>query len=110
MREQYIYQGEENDQLFEAIYNHKGGETCGQCDQSKVIERAPRKNLSPKIHYGTIGSTNAVIKDSGAREKLKMDLGILCVEMEAAGLMDESPCLVICGICDYADTHKNKSW
>jgi nucleoside phosphorylase len=34
-------------------------------------------------------------------------LGVLYVEMEAAGLMDELPCLVIRGICDYADSHKN---
>lgn len=39
------------------------------------------------------------------------DLGdIICVEMEAAGLMDSFPCLVIRGICDYADSHKNKKW
>jgi hypothetical protein len=30
--------------------------------------------------------------------------------MEAAGLMNDFPCLVIRGICDYADTHKNKEW
>jgi nucleoside phosphorylase len=30
--------------------------------------------------------------------------------MEAAGLMDHFPCLVIRGICDYSDTHKNKEW
>jgi hypothetical protein len=30
--------------------------------------------------------------------------------MEAAGLMDTFPCLVIRGICDYADSHKNKTW
>jgi nucleoside phosphorylase len=30
--------------------------------------------------------------------------------MEAAGLMDDFPCLVIRGICDYADSHKNKRW
>ena len=35
---------------------------------------------------------------------------MLCVEMEAAGLMDDFPCLVIRGICDYADSHKNKRW
>ena len=35
---------------------------------------------------------------------------MLCVEMEAAGLMDEFPCLVIRGICDYADSHKDKRW
>jgi hypothetical protein len=35
---------------------------------------------------------------------------VLCVEMDAAGLMDEFPCAVIRGICDYADSHKNKHW
>jgi Cdc6-like AAA superfamily ATPase len=34
----------------------------------------------------------------------------MCVEMEAAGLMDTFPCLVIRGICDYADSHKNDRW
>ena len=29
--------------------------------------------------------------------------------MEAAGL-DDFQCLVIRGICDYADSHKNKIW
>jgi len=36
--------------------------------------------------------------------------GVLCFEMEAAGLMNSFPCLVIRGICDYADSHKNKKW
>jgi hypothetical protein len=30
--------------------------------------------------------------------------------MEAAGLMNSFPCLVVRGICDYADSHKNKRW
>lgn len=34
----------------------------------------------------------------------------MCFEMEAAGLMNNFPCLVIRGICDYADSHKNKKW
>lgn len=33
-----------------------------------------------------------------------------CVEMEAAGLMNNYPCVVVRGICDYADSHKNKDW
>ena len=36
--------------------------------------------------------------------------GVLCFEMEAAGLMNSFPCLVVRGICDYADSHKNKRW
>jgi hypothetical protein len=34
----------------------------------------------------------------------------LCFEREAAGLMDVFPCLVIRGICYYADSHRNKGW
>ena len=29
--------------------------------------------------------------------------------MEAAGLMNSFPCLVVRGICDYCDSHKNKT-
>ena len=110
MEEEYLYPGMEHDQLFEATYHHKGGKICRLCDRSKVVERAPRRKSAPRIHYGTIGSANEVIKDSETRDKLRTDLGILCVEMEAAGLIDEFSCLVIRGICDYADSHKNKSW
>ncbi|KAE8338716.1 nucleoside phosphorylase domain-containing protein [Aspergillus arachidicola] len=35
---------------------------------------------------------------------------VLCFEMEAAGLMNHFPCLVIRGICDHSDSHKNKAW
>lgn len=50
------------------------------------------------------------MKDGCTRDKLARDLGIICFEMEAAGLMNNFPCLVIRGICDYADSHKNKQW
>ena len=30
--------------------------------------------------------------------------------MQVAGLVDTFLCLVIRGICDYADSHKNKQW
>jgi hypothetical protein len=53
---------------------------------------------------------NWVHQRSETRDKLRKDLGILCVEMEAAGLMDDFHCLVIRSICDYADSHKNKWW
>jgi nucleoside phosphorylase len=109
-KKQYEYQGEKHDQLFEATYDHEGGTTCRNCDQTKVVERPSRDDTNPEIHYGTIGSGNAVIKDGRTRERLRKDLGVLCIEMEAAGLMDEFSCLVIRGICDYADSHKNKRW
>jgi hypothetical protein len=30
--------------------------------------------------------------------------------MEAAGIMNQFPCLVIRGICDYGDSHKSEDW
>jgi nucleoside phosphorylase len=65
-----------------------------------------------RVHYGLIASGNQVIKDATFRDKLVKDLGghVLCIEMEAAGLVNDFPCIVIRGICDYADSHKNKNW
>jgi nucleoside phosphorylase len=93
--EQYFYQGADYDLLFESTYHHSDGKNCSGCDRRRVIRRAPRKTTLPIVHHGTIGSGNQVIKDAVTREKLRKDLGIICVEMEAAGLMDEFPCLVI---------------
>ena len=59
----------------------------------------------------SIASGNQVIKDAAVRDRLSAELGgVLCFEMEAAGLMNSFPCLVVRGICDYADSHKNKRW
>jgi nucleoside phosphorylase len=106
--EEYVYPGIEYDQLFEATYSHEGGKTCRWRDRSKVVERALRKNSAPRIHYSTIRSANDVIKDSKTRNKLRTDLGILCIKMEAASLIDLFPYIVIRSICDYVDLHKNK--
>jgi nucleoside phosphorylase len=51
-----------------------------------------------------------VIKHGNTRDKIAKEEGVICFEMEAAGLMDNFRCLVIRGICDYADSHKNKVW
>jgi nucleoside phosphorylase len=51
-----------------------------------------------------------LIKDATVRDKLAAEKDVLCFEMKAAGLMNHFPCLVIRGICDYSDSHKNKEW
>jgi len=50
------------------------------------------------------------MKDALIRDRLAAEKDVLCFEMEAAGLMNHFPCLVIRGICDYSDSHKNKEW
>ncbi|KAI1774165.1 purine and uridine phosphorylase [Hypoxylon cercidicola] len=119
----YLRSDSLEDILFKADYDHvsgndeegeeeeegEEGESCRYCDKTKVVKMKPR---DMRVHYGLIASGNSVIKDSTFRDKLRRDLdgAVLCVEMEAAGLMDNFPCIVIRGICDYADSHKNKAW
>jgi nucleoside phosphorylase len=109
---EYTYQGAEYDQLFEATYDHNiGGDgTCEECDTSKLLQRSDRGSSDPVVHYGVIASGNSVVKDGAIRDRLGETDDVLCFEMEAAGLMDNLPSIVIRGICDYADSHKNKRW
>ena len=110
MGQTYRYQGADHDQLFEATYDHEGDKTCDECDPKLIVQRPAREDFSPRIHYGNIASGNEVIKHGITRDNIAKDLGVICFEMEAAGLMDNFRCLVIRGICDYADSHKNKIW
>jgi hypothetical protein len=111
MREMFKYQGIELDQLFEADYDHRNSRRgCESCDKGHLLTRWSRNTSDPVIHYGLIGSANQVIGHGATREMLRQEEGILCFETEAAGLMDTFSCLVIRGICDYSDTHKNKCW
>ncbi|KAL4975559.1 hypothetical protein BDW66DRAFT_66337 [Aspergillus desertorum] len=108
----FSHPGAEHDVLFESDYDHaaKSGASCHSCDLSKLVHRGPRNSHSPHIHYGLIASGNQVMRNGKTREQLRNDLNVLCFEMEAAGIVDVFPCLVIRGICDYSDSHKNKIW
>jgi nucleoside phosphorylase len=83
------------DQLFEANYNHVKGDTCEHCDEQRLVERKPR-DQEIMVHYGTIASGNQVMRDATERDRVSSELGgVLCFEMEAAGLMNHILCLVI---------------
>ncbi|KAJ5496769.1 hypothetical protein N7463_008756 [Penicillium fimorum] len=106
-----------SDQLYRSQVVHPvdGDSTCAlSCgeDPSYLVPRSPRTDDddNPAIHYGLIASANQLMKDALIRDKLAAEKDVLCFEMEAAGLMNHFPCLVIRGICDYADSHKNKAW
>ena len=51
------------------------------------------------------------MQDAKSRDEIRdQHQGVLCIEMEAAGVDASRPCLVIRGIADYADSHKGHSW
>ncbi|KAL3452342.1 hypothetical protein BJX65DRAFT_303177 [Aspergillus insuetus] len=76
-----------------------------------MVVHRPQRDENVAIFFGTIASGNQVIKDGHTRDKINNALeGVLCFEMEAAGVVNLLPCLVVRGICDYADSHKNKAF
>ncbi|KAI3549149.1 pfs domain-containing protein [Colletotrichum filicis] len=129
----FIHQGLQNDRLFASTSTHVENakaqaqplllpdqhredtieySDCALCDPQQEIKRPYRKDTNPRIHYGIIASGNSLVKDSVSRDQILQNIGTqcLCFEMEAAGLMNHFPCLVIRGICDYADSHKKDRW
>jgi len=106
----YGYPGRENDTLYCSQCDGPGSSgSCNNCSEGKM-ERPTREDDYPSFWYGTIASGNELMKNAAERDRIGEEFGALCVEMEAAGLMNDFPCLVIRGICDYADSHKNDIW
>ncbi|KAL9628781.1 MAG: hypothetical protein Q9204_005667 [Flavoplaca sp. TL-2023a] len=109
--------GPDADHLFDPGYHHQDDaklcENCCDTGNSKSRQdrgrKAYREKDTPLAHYGTIGSGNSLVVGSKEREHLYGEFGTICFEMEAAALMDYR-CLVIRGISDYSDSHKNKAW
>ena len=100
-----------SDDLFESSYVHQDNRPdCRECDRLKLVPRPSRESNDPKVHYGAIASGNHVMRDGEVRDTFAKELDVICFEMEAAGLGDALPCISIRGICDYADSHKNKQW
>ena len=107
------------DRLYQAGVNHpsEGEAKLASCaevcvDESSLVPR-PRRTEdedNPAIHYGLVASSNQLMKDAVIRDRLVEKKDVLCFEMEAAGLVNHFPCLIVRGICDYSDTHKNKEW
>ena len=118
LRDEYKRPDPHTDRLYQASHTHPRdknkvncSEACGN-DPSNLVHRQERiedKDI-PKIHYGVIASGNTLMKNAEERDRLAKEKDVLCFEMEAAGLRKDFPCLVIRGICDYSDSHKNKEW
>jgi nucleoside phosphorylase len=62
------------------------------------------------IHFGRIASSNSVMKSGHHRDCIAAVEKVIGFEMEGAGAWEYIPTVVIKGVCDYADSHKNKGW
>ena len=91
------------------------------CDRAYLIERHRLKQLDelglgsgespmPFIHVGAIASGDTVVKSGEHRDAIAKKDNVIAFEMEGAGIWNETPCLIIKGVCYYSDSHKNKVW
>lgn len=120
-----------HDILFEAscIHKHDGSSTCDcsdisgdicngaiesncddlGCDKSLII-RCREDIVRVLTHIGILASADTVMKSGQHRDDIVRKEEVIGFEMEGAGVWDNIPCIVIKGVCDYADSHKNKAW
>lgn len=115
LRKRYGRPSDKDDRLYNADYiHHQQGLACSAgCDDLELRQREERDTLPGDnftVHYGLIASADRVVRDAKLRDKLRQQHDVLCFDMEAAGLMDNFPCVVIRGICDYSDSHKDDIW
>lgn len=117
IRKKYRRPDSSSDMLFcsDVIHPLDTETACTSCSRNnpfglKSRSKRTEEDDNPAIHYGIIASSNQLMKDAILRDKIGAEHHVLCFEMEAAGLMNHFPCLIIRGICDYSDSHKNKEW
>ncbi|KAJ6209788.1 hypothetical protein PSV09DRAFT_2258257 [Bipolaris maydis] len=109
-----------SDRLYNSDFIHLDDENGlhRSCDavcgfgSARIVDRTgwPKRYDKSVVFHGVIASADILMKNAKERDTLSHETGVLCFEMEASGLMDRFPCLVVRGICDYSDTHKNDQW
>jgi len=90
------------------------------CDAHKLIPRARIQKAIDEgqsnslcnlmVHFGGVASGDQVMKSAQHRDRIANQENIIAFEMEGAGLWETIPTIVVKGVCDYADSHKNKGW
>ncbi|KAG8631112.1 hypothetical protein KVT40_000252 [Elsinoe batatas] len=87
-----------------------GCSTKDSCQRTRP-PHADGHPADPIVHFGLVGSGNVVMKSGVHRDAIAKDGPLIALEMEAVGIWDTfNSCLVVKAVCDYADSHKLKSW
>ncbi|KAL4860638.1 hypothetical protein BDV12DRAFT_94262 [Aspergillus spectabilis] len=89
------------------------GRDCDElgCDSGQQIRcRDISEANQTSIYIGPVASADTVMKSGQHRDEIARREKVIGFEMEGAGVWDNVPCIIIKGVCDYADSHKNKLW
>jgi nucleoside phosphorylase len=88
----------------------KARTTAAAAKEGSATTQEAVEAQKPVIHFGLIASGDTVMKSGEDRDKIAVKEKVIAFEMEGAGVWHSFPCVVIKGVCDYADSHKNKKW
>lgn len=80
------------------------------CNRNKVRRCRGADTTRIFVHIGKVASADTVMKSGEHRDQIARKEKVIGFEMEGAGVWDNVPCIIIKGVCDYADSHKNKKW
>ncbi|GFF29222.1 Pfs and NB-ARC domain protein [Aspergillus lentulus] len=81
------------------------------CDEQQVHRRrSSEKSVKPALHIGTIASGDTVMESGEHRDRIAEMEEVIAFETIGAGVWDTLPCVIINGVSDYADGHKNEVW
>jgi nucleoside phosphorylase len=103
------FNGDSPDDICEAALN----ESCYSlgCDTAHVSRRRDvADTVQPCVHVGRVASADTVMKSGEHRDQIMTKERVIGFEMEGAGVCYNISCIVIKGVCDYADSHKSKAW
>ncbi len=84
--------------------------SCGMSKNAIMRPARTEQKDDPVIHYGRIASGSQIVIDAAFRDELSSKENVLCFERAAAGIVNDFPCLVICGIFHYVDGHDPYEW
>lgn len=79
-------------------------------DIGEEISGSNNDTLFPTIHFGTFASGDSLIKSAQHRDQLATSKDVIGFEMESVGVWEIFPTVVIKGVSNYADSHKNDDW
>ncbi|PTB54727.1 hypothetical protein M431DRAFT_553709 [Trichoderma harzianum CBS 226.95] len=76
----------------------------------RLEESNDEKAQEPALYVGAIASGDTVMQSGEHRDQIAMRQDVIAFEMEGAGVWGVIPCIVVKGVSDYADSHKNNMW
>jgi nucleoside phosphorylase len=81
------------------------------CDLGQQVQcREASEAVPTSIYIRPIASADTVMKSGQHRDGIVKREKVIGFKMEGAGVWDHVPCIIIKGVCDYADSHKSKLW